>query len=124
MGGEDPRGTCPACGFRAFAGGPGWHRECPLCGWRNDPLQLAHPDSVEGENPGLSLRRAQGLTSAPAFAARAASRGLDRDPRWRPLAPGEAPRQLGTEVASPVCYLDPASLGDPEPDWLFPPPER
>jgi hypothetical protein len=94
----------------------------PARGWRNDPLQLAHPDSTEGENPGLSLRRAQGCARAAATEAAAASKAFQRDPKWRPLAPGESPRPSGTEMASPVCYLDPASLGDPEPYWLSPPP--
>lgn len=116
-----PRGTCPACGFVAFGDGPGWHRVCPLCGWRNDPLQLAHPDSSEGENPGLSLRQAQNRARADATGA-AASTAFQRDPRWRPLAPGESPRPSGTGMASAVCYLDPALLGDPEPYWLSPPP--
>lgn len=105
-----------------FEEAPGWHRLCPLCSWRNDPVQLAHPDSVEGENPALSLRRAQACSRTAATEAAAASQGFRRDPRWRPLAPGERPRPSGTEVASPVCYLDPASLGDLEPYWLSPPP--
>lgn len=106
----------------AFGDGPDWHRVCPLYGWRNDPLQLAHPDSAEGENPGLLLRRAQGRSRAAATAAAATSKAFQRDSRWRPLVPGESPRSSGTEMASPMCYLDPASLGDPEPHWLSPPP--
>ena len=106
----------------AFGDGPGWHRVCPLCGWRNDPLQLAHPDSTEGENPGLSLRLAQARAGGDAAEAAAASIRLQRDPRWRSLAPGESPQPSGTEMASAVCYLDPALLGDPEPYWLSPPP--
>ncbi len=120
MNAGDRRGTCPACGFTALGGSPGWHLVCPLCGWCNDPLQLAHPDSAEGENHGLSLRQAQ--RRARAAVAQAASKGCQRDPRWRPLAPGESPRPTGTEMTSAVCFLDPASLGDLEPYWLFPPP--
>ncbi len=106
----------------AFADGRGWHRVCPLCGWRNDPLQLAHPDSSEGENPGLSLRQAQTRARTAAIDT-PASKAVQCDPRWRPLAPGESPRPSGTEMASAVCYLDPALLGDPEPYWLSPPPK-
>lgn len=105
-----------------FLEGPGWHCTCPLCGWRNDPLQLAHPDSTEGENSSLSLRGAQTRALAVPTKAMAASSGLQHDPRWRPLAPGEKPRSSGIEMASPVCFFDPASLGDPEPYWLSPPP--
>lgn len=104
-----------------FPDGPGWHRTCPLCGWRNDPLQLANPDSDEGENRGLSLRRAQQRAAVIAIGHAASASGFPRDPRWRPLAPGESPHRQGTEMASPVCYLDPASLADPEPYWLSPP---
>jgi hypothetical protein len=99
---------------------PGWHRVCPLCGWCNDPLQLAHLDSSEGENRGVSLRQAQGR--ARAASAAAATKGFQPDARWRPLAPGESPRRSGTEMASAVCFRDPAELADPEPYWLFPPP--
>lgn len=92
--------TCPACGFQVSP------QTCPVCGWIDDLGQLVQPDFVVGANP-RSLREAQVL-----------ARGLinsvhERDPKWRPLRPGEHPVASGS--ASPVCYL-----GTPDPDEFVP----
>lgn len=78
-----------------------------MCGWIDDLEQLAHADFVVGANAGLSLREAQARAAGLSYAE-------PRDPKWRPLRPGEQPR---SEVASPVCSLSTPAREDFEPYW-------
>ena len=112
---------CPACGFVVFARAFGSEEMCPVCGWIDDYLQLAHPDFTLGANSGLSLREAQANALAARPMAVKALGVFLRDSRWRPLAAGENPPNGASAFASPVCYL---SMPDPEefePYWLDPP---
>lgn len=109
---------CPACGFLVFSTGFGSEETCPVCGWIDDYFQLVHPDFVLGANSGLSLREAQrGALVAYPMITRASDTFL-RDPNWRPLAPGETPRNSSFDLASPVCYLTAPGLEEFEPYWL------
>jgi uncharacterized Zn finger protein (UPF0148 family) len=103
---NDALRTCPACGFRVFDGKADSRVACPVCAWIDDFGQLVHPDFVVGANP-RSLREAQARARDLSASAHA------RDPAWRPLAPGEHPRD--GRSASPICYL-----GTPEPEEFVP----
>jgi hypothetical protein len=113
---------CAACGFAVHEAGPGSGRICPVCGWIDDAVQLSQPDLSAGANAGACLRSAQrrALVRFPAEVRR--HEEWSRDPRWRPLAPGEGPRMAAFSPSSPVCYLEDASVEDSEPYWLDPPP--
>ena len=124
MAGTSSLHPCPACGFAVHAAGPGSGAECPLCGWVDDPIQLAQPDLAIGGNPGLCLRGAQ-RRALKRFPPEAREHGTwRRDPRWRPLAPDEGPRSAAFSPSSPVCYLEDSSAEDAGPYWLDPPPPR
>jgi hypothetical protein len=73
---------------------------CPVCGWIDDFEQLVHPDLTYGANAGSSLRQAQGRAGGIE-----AGTSYPRDPRWRPLRPGETPVADPTGPSSPVCYV-------------------
>jgi hypothetical protein len=115
---EERSHPCPACGFRVHAAGPGSGRTCPLCGWVDDGVQLAQPDFTVGANVGLSLREAQQKALARYPRTVTERDGYAREPRWRPLLPGEGPRTSAFGPSSPVCYLDSDSLEESEPYWL------
>ena len=115
---------CSACGFAVHEKGPGNGKECPVCGWVDDAVQLAQPDLAHGGNAGLSLRDAQrrAIGRFPLEILR--HEGRTRDARWRPLADGEIPRSAAFSPSSPVCYLEDGSAADSDPYWLDPPPSR
>lgn len=46
--------TCPCCGKTLV----GEYDICSVCGWENDPVQLAHPDFAGGANH-MSLQEAR-----------------------------------------------------------------
>lgn len=83
--------ACACCGYRTLEGARGEHETCPICFWRDDPMQLDDPHVVGGANT-VSLVQAQGNyqrlgVSEARFADQA--RGIDlaedeRDPAWRP----------------------------------------
>lgn len=112
--------ACPACGFIVFTRAYGSADTCPVCHWVDDLLQLAQPDFAIGLNAGLSLRQAQRDVLADYPVSLKEIHGFTRDPAWRPLGPDEHPRNGGSTLASPVCYLlapDPDTF---EPYWLTP----
>ncbi|HEV3155544.1 MAG TPA: CPCC family cysteine-rich protein [Candidatus Baltobacteraceae bacterium] len=85
------RYTCPCCGYRVFSGPPGTEDVCPICGWRDDIMQLRFPNFVSTAN-GISLYDAQlnyDLIGAKdpeaAKRVRFADAGDERDPDWRPI---------------------------------------
>ena len=43
---EPARIPCPCCGKSQVDE----YEICPVCGWENDPIAAAHPDSVLGAN--------------------------------------------------------------------------
>lgn len=115
------RTTCAACGFVAVDGPSA---TCAECGWIADRLQLAQPDLTLGANHGTSLREAQAaaLRRRPLEAPETGDRV--RDPRWRPLEPGESPPPSEGHCASATCLLaegDDAAGPEPEPYWLSSP---
>ncbi len=114
---------CPACGFRVHDAGPGTGRTCPLCGWVDDLAQLAQPDFAVGANAPSCLRGAQRRALERFPLTTVESGGYRRDPRWRPLAPGEGSREAAFGSSSPVCSLESDADLDSEPYWLEPPPE-
>jgi len=71
-----------------------------------------------GTNVGLSLREAQSNALARYPLTLAEFEGYVREPRWRPLLAGEAPRVSAFDASSPVCYLDPDSVEESEPYWV------
>ena len=108
---------CPACGYLVHEHKCGSGATCPVCGWVDDFEQLVHPDLGYGTNAGLSLRQAQGR-----FATRRAEEpgraiGFEREPRWRPLQPGETPLADPGGPSSPVCYLGTPDPADYVPYW-------
>lgn len=111
---------CPACGFRVFTGASGSEETCPVCGWIDDYLQLAHPDFMLGANSGLSLREAQTIALTACPVSERVMGTFFRDSHWRPLVAGETPRNGATAMASPVCYLSAPDPGEFEPYWLDP----
>jgi Cysteine-rich CPCC len=119
-----PGHPCPACGFKVLAAAPGSGQTCPLCAWIDDAVQLAEPDFEVGANVGLSLRQAQRKALAALPLALRNHAGYVRDRAWRPLAPGESPRNAAFGSSSPVCYLESDAVEEIEPYWLDPPPEN
>jgi hypothetical protein len=79
---------CPACGFVVVSEGYGGYEICDICGWEDDPVQLANPTSGGGANQ-------ESLAEAQAAAMRIVPLGVDehlgfqRDSGWRPLSPSE-----------------------------------
>lgn len=108
---------CPACGFLVHDAPHGSGATCPVCGWVDDFEQLAHPDLVYGANEGLSLRQAQLRIHAALATSPARATSFERDPRWRPLRPGETPPADPDGPASPVCYLGTPDPADFVPYW-------
>ena len=109
---------CPACGFLVFPRAFGSEESCPVCGWIDDYLQLAHPDFILGGNSGISLREAQARALEAWPPAIKVSGAFFRDSRWRPLDAGEIPKSGIHEAASPVCYLNTPDPGEFAPYWL------
>lgn len=116
-----PIHPCPACGFLVFTLAFGSEETCPVCGWVDDFLQLAHPDFTLGANSGVSLREAQASALLAYPMTVKASGAFARDGRWRPLAVRETPRNAEAALASPVCYMDTPDPEEFEPYWLDPP---
>lgn len=109
----DPGFPCAACGCKVHSLPAGSGERCPVCGWFDDFEQLVHPDLTYGANAGLTLRQAQ---AALAQAGQVASG--QRDPRWRPLRPGESPAADPDGLSSPVCYIATPDPEEFEPYWL------
>lgn len=84
---------CPCCGFLVFEQQPGSHRQCPICKWEDNLVQLRFPRMGGGANT-VSLQDAQkNFMSFGAAERRKRSLGrppmeLDRrEVHWRPLDP-------------------------------------
>lgn len=109
--------TCPCCGFLVFDEAPGSYDICPLCGWEDDHVQLAHPAMRGGAN-GESLYEAQqrALNDFPMHVQ--LSDGYRRDPRWRPLRPEDLVAASTPQTGKD--YFFSAVLETPEYYWLIP----
>lgn len=83
------RFTCPACGFLAFDEPPGSYEICDVCGWEDDPVQLASPTFGGGANK-ASLVEAQLVVLRDHPLAIRELAGVRRDDLWRPLSVAEA----------------------------------
>jgi hypothetical protein len=49
---------CPCCGYLVFDHLPGFHQDCPICGWQDDLSQLRFP-LMPGSSNTVSLLEAQ-----------------------------------------------------------------
>lgn len=106
---------CPSCGFLTFGEPPGSYEICELCGWEDDHVQLAHPYMGGGANS-LSLvqHQLQALSSYPLALTTAG--GCPRDPKWRPLRPGEM--QADGAPRDGLSYFHAAAEEEPPYYWL------
>jgi len=75
---------CPSCGFLIFDEPIGSYDICSICGWEDDPVQLANPLLKGGANKECLLECQQKcLTKVPADIN--VHRGFKRVSGWRPL---------------------------------------
>lgn len=96
---------CPACGFVVFAEPPGSYAICPVCGWEDDPLQLANPAYRGGANrESLAELQQEILREIPAEVTD--HDGFTRDLGWRPVSPEESQANLSvrTPIRTPDYY--------------------
>lgn len=82
---------CPACGFIVFDEPPGSYSICPICGWEDDHVQLAHPTLRGGANQ-ESLYEHQQIWGVQISLSIKSYKGYCRDNCWRPLQLEEANR--------------------------------
>ena len=94
MGGDEtvPELPCPACGYRTMPEATyGSFHICEVCGWEDDPVQLANP-ACEGGANGESLVDAQlRVSREPALEVGR----FVRDSDWRPLDSRETEAAIG-----------------------------
>ena len=90
--------TCPSCGHRTLAYGPGAYEVCSVCHWEDDPAQAERPWSSDGAN-GISLYQAQqnfsrfgAAHSDSVNSVRAPRADEPLDPTWRPYEPTDDER--------------------------------
>lgn len=81
---------CVACGFLTMSEPPGSYGICPVCGWEDDHVQLAHPRAAVGAN-GESLVDAQARALQRFPRDVQATGSFERDRSWRPLRDDEVP---------------------------------
>jgi Cysteine-rich CPCC len=88
---DQPTFPCAACGFVVLPEAYGSYDICPVCGWEDDPVQLANPCSGGGAND-QSLVEAQtsAITGLPLTVT--SHNGFTRVGDWRPLTPHEIAR--------------------------------
>ena len=90
--------TCPCCGHRTLAYGPGAYEVCSVCNWEDDPAQAERSWSSDGAN-GISLYEAQQTFSRCGAAHRGSVNSVrvpraeePLDPTWRPYEPTDDER--------------------------------
>lgn len=79
--------TCPCCGHLIFTEPPGSYEICSVCGWEDDPVQLANPCTTGGANK-ESLWEAQRnfeYTTPEPDLKEIESHGVKKDPSWRKM---------------------------------------
>ena len=79
-----PAFPCPACGFLTLGQPPGSYDICDVCGWEDDPAQLASPRLGGGANR-ESLLEAQAAVLKRWPIEVQSAEGFAREPSWRPL---------------------------------------
>ena len=79
---------CPACGFETLSEAYGCYEICEVCGWEDDPVQLANPCRTEGANS-ESLASAQRAFVEKPHVDFEVYNGFIRCTRWRPLSDEE-----------------------------------
>jgi hypothetical protein len=78
--------ACPGCGFRTISEEVyGSYEICPVCGWEDDPVQLANPCSGGGANKEslVDCQKRVVTWSAQQMSV------FGRDADWRPLSEKE-----------------------------------
>lgn len=109
---------CPACGFRTFSEPSGSFDICPVCGWEDDHVQLAHPRLQGGAN-GESLLEAQ-LRAIQEHPLDVQSfDGYQRDPDWRLPTEAEAAFRDDAPLTG-VDYFHAARKEEPSYYWRKP----
>src|SRR6185503_8460298 len=78
---------CSCCGFIVFDEPAGSFEICPLCGWQDDPVQIAAPGYAGGANKD-SLCTAQRRAGWHELRHNSL-KGYRRAPDWRPVKPEE-----------------------------------
>ncbi|MBK8725239.1 MAG: hypothetical protein IPL96_04050 [Holophagaceae bacterium] len=113
---SSPQYPCPSCGFLVFEEPVGSYDICGLCGWEDDPVQLASPGLRGGANGG-SLKDYQddALKEYPESITHFGE--YVRAPGWRPLRSEEC------SVSTPgdgtgIGYFHAAVKADPSYYWL------
>ena len=101
---------CPSCGFLTFSEPPGSYKICSVCGWEDDPVQLANPGLRGGANGG-SLKEYQDdiLKDYPPNIKQVDN--FQRDPEWRPLTQKECRVQdpktgIGVHYFHAACNIE------------------
>lgn len=111
-----PEYPCPACGFLTFEEPSGSYDICPLCGWEDDPVQLAFPRLRIGAN-GYSLLEAQQDALQDYPLALQQTGAYRRDAQWRPLTEAD----VGQDTDAPTdgfSYFEAAGVVSPTYYWL------
>jgi Cysteine-rich CPCC len=105
---------CPCCGFLTLEQEYGSYSICPVCGWEDDPVQLANPSSGGGANK-QSLAEAQAVALVKYPANVEIASGFRRAAAWRPLAPSEL--QIAEERRAVKHWGAQAILQESEAYW-------
>jgi len=111
-----PKHPCPSCGFLVFDEPVGSYDICPLCGWEDDPVQLAQPGLHGGANGG-SLKDYQDDAIREHPIDQTQYREYVRDPTWRPLLPSEC-LESSPETGTGINYFHAAVSANPPYYWL------
>jgi len=112
---EGARFPCPACGFLVFDEAPGSFNLCPICGWEDDDVQLRYPILTGGANRYSLWQEQQRLLKRYPLTVRE-TKGIERDPRWRPLKPEEIDTQGIPQTGRE--YFDSLGAEPPSYYWL------
>ncbi|WP_372342176.1 CPCC family cysteine-rich protein [Geothrix sp. PMB-07] len=112
---NSPNYPCPSCGFIVFDEPIGSYDICPLCGWEDDPVQLATPGLRGGANGGSLLdNQINILNDLPPEISE--WRGYKRATDWRPLFPSECSVENPSN-GSGVNYFHAACKENPPYYW-------
>ena len=107
---------CPSCGLLVFDESPGSYDICPVCGWEDDHVQLAHPALRGGANR-VSLFESQLAILRKLPIEVREHEGVLRDPRWRPL--NEKDMELRADgPKDSTSYFHAATSEEPDYYWL------